>query len=122
MKGRRRSWTSFTASDKTLYNVVVAATPTGDRITELTLESDAYVSLNSIVSKWYKFTPKETGKYQLYSTSLEKHMWFEIYSDKQYRNSDYHYLTFSIKTLDISLGLFWLDDQDDFVFGIEKVE
>lgn len=133
---------SFTATNDTVRNVVVAATPTGDRITELTLENDMAVSLAGHLSKWYRFVPKETGKYQFYSTGLEKNMWFEIYSDKQYRNSDWHYLTFSIDTLAykngnqvnypqtldagttyyISLNLFWPDDKDDFVFGVKKVE
>ncbi len=133
---------SFTATNDTVRNVVVAATPTGDRITELTLENDMAVSLAGHLSKWYRFVPKETGKYQFYSTGLEKNMWFEIYSDKQYRNSDWHYLTFSIDTLAykngnqvnypqtldagttyyISLNLFWPDDKDDFVFGLETAE
>ena len=121
---------------------VVAATPTGDRITELTLEGGVNVSLDNNLKKWYKFTPKETGTYQIYSTGLEDDIWFKVYSDKKYENSDYHYLTFSDigqaykngdqvtcpSTLDegtnyyISLCLMRDNTQDDFVLGVEKVE
>lgn len=131
---------TFTATDDSVYKVVTA-TPTGDRITEVTLESGVDVSLDSELKKWYKFTPKETGTYRFYSTGLDEDMWLDVYSDSQYSNSDYHYLTFTYTfqtcrdaqvdrnatleagtTYYIALNMIWDDTQDDFVFGVEKVE
>ena len=131
---------TFTATDDSVYKVVTA-TPTGDRIKELTLGNEVDVSLDSAVQKWYKFTPTETGKYHFYSTGLDESMYFGVYSDKQYDKSHYFYLTVSYTSQSCSnaqvnrsttleagtnyyilLDMVWSDTQDDFVFGVEKVE
>ena len=132
---------TFTATNDSVYKVVTA-TPTGDNITEVTLGSDVDVSLDSTLRKWYKFTPNETGMYRFFSTGLEEDMFLNIYSDTQYDNSDYHYLTFTYTfqtcrngkqvnrtntlvagtTYYIELDLIWNNKQDDFVFGVEKAE
>ena len=131
---------TFTATDTTVYKEV-QATPTGHNITEVTLDSNVDVTLENPTRKWYKFTPQETGTYRFYSTGLDESLSFYVYSDTQYDHSDYHYLTFSYtwqscigsqldksKTLTagttyyISVNLLWEDKQDDFTFGVEKVE
>ena len=131
---------TFTATDDSVYQKVTA-TPTGDRITEVTLGKDVAVSLASGTKKWYKFTPSESGTYRFYSTGLDEDMSFNVYSDTQYENYDYHYLTFSYKyqtcrdaqlnksadleagtNYYIRLNMIWNDTQDDFIFGVEKVE
>ncbi len=131
---------SFTATDESVYKVVTA-TPTGDRITEVTLGNKVNVSLDSVLKKWYKFTPTETGTYRFYSTDLDENMYFEVYSDTEYDKSSDFYLTVTYTSQDcknaqvnrsvvleagtnyyIAMGMAWSDTQDDFVFGVEKVE
>lgn len=131
---------SFTATDESVYKVVTA-TPTGDRITEVTLDSMVDVSLDGALKKWYKFTPTETGTYRFYSTDLDENAYLEVYSDTEYDKSNNFYLTATYTSQDckgiqvnrsvmleagtnyyIALAMTWSDTQDDFVFGVEKVE
>ena len=132
---------TFTATNKTLEKVVTA-TPTGDKITTLSLGKSEAVSLDSSTHKLYKFSPEESGTYRFYTSDLTESMYFDVYSDSQYGNSNWRYLTMSYTfqtcqggnqvdrsatlqkgtTYYIKLDLIWDDKEDDFTFGVEKVE
>ncbi len=131
---------TFTATNKTLEKVVTA-TPTGNNITAMKLGKSEAVSLDSSTRKLYKFSPEESGTYRFYTTDLTEDLFLDVYSDSQYGNSNWRYLTMTYTsqtcrgnqvdrsatlqkgtTYYIKLDLIWDDKEDDFTFGVEKVE
>ncbi len=132
---------TFTATNKSLEKEVTA-TPTGDNITAMQLGKDLAVSLDSSTRKLYKFSPEETGTYRFYTSDLTEDLFFDVYSDSQYGNTNWRYLTMTYTfqtcqggnqvdrsatlqkgtTYYIELDLIWDNKEDEFTFGVEKVE